>query len=496
MNDKIIVEKVNEVFIKLKCDMSQTLEIRQYFTCYAPNFQFHPKFRAKIWDGKLCFYDYRTNTLPIGLLPKLAKFAKQFDYELDFQFDLSKMSNNISIDDLSDYLDKVFKDIDITPRDYQLDAIHKSLTNKRGIVLSPTGSGKSLIIYSMIRFLLGMNKKTMLVVPNISLVEQMYSDFKSYGWDNIDNHVTKLYNGVKPDFNKEILITTWQSIYKKQESFFKDYEALLIDETHQAKSLSIQTIAKKSVNAEYRIGLTGTLPTEDSDIFNIYGYLGPVIFKQKTKELQKLGVLSDISIVNLLLQYPEEMVKLNKQRPYVEEVETITTYANRNKVFKYIFDKIEDKQNSVVLCHKIEHLKAIEEYLLENLNDKYSVYVIYGAVKPVERERIRHLMDQEENLILLGTYATLSTGINIKKLHHVIFASSYKSKIKILQSIGRGLRTHETKEKMVLWDIVDDLRYTTRNGTKGKNHVYKHFEERLKFYNEQEFKFFNKDYKL
>ena len=267
---------------------------------------------------------------------------------------------------------------------------------------------------------------------------------------------------------------------------------LVVSNCHQAKSMSIQTIAKKCLNAEYRIGLTGTLPTVDADNYNIHGYLGPTIFKQKTKDLQDLGILSNISIVNLLLKYPEDMIEKNKNRPYTEEIETITTYSERNKVFDFIFNKIDDKQNSIILCHKIDHLKAIEEYLIENLPDKYSVYIVYGDIKPTERENIRKLMDVEENVILLGTYATLSTGINIRRIHHVIFASSYKSKIKILQSIGRGLRTHDSKEKMVLWDLVDDLRWTTRNNTMGKNHVFKHFEERLKYYDEQEFKYFTK----
>ena len=182
MNDTIVVEKLNEVFLRLRCDISQTLEIRQYFTCLAPNFQFHPKFKSRLWDGKLCFFDYRNHTLPIGLLPKLARFAKQFNYELKLDFDVNKMSNNFTKEELDGFLEKVFSGTEIVPRDYQVDAIYKGLTNKRGIILSPTGchvKGTEVILYN------GQTKK----VEDIEVGDVLL------GPDGEERNVLKLYNG-------------------------------------------------------------------------------------------------------------------------------------------------------------------------------------------------------------------------------------------------------------------------------------------------------------
>jgi len=490
MSDIIKIKKVDEVYFQLEFeDYGTTLELKEYFSFYATNYKFHPKFRAKMWDGKITIYDRNSSTLPIGMLPKLIKFCKQYGYKHQFEFDTMSLVNDVKLEDVKAHCLEVTKHLKFDPYDYQVEAVYNSIRNKRGIVLSPTGSGKSLVIYCLIRWILNENKKIILVVPNISLVEQMYSDFKhDYQWEDIGEYVTKLHGETTADFEMSVLITTWQSIQRRQYDFFAGYEALLVDEAHGEKSAVMQGISKKCTNCSYRIGLTGTLPTEDADVFNIYGYLGGVIFKRMSKDLIEMGVLSQIEIMNLMLRYPADIVKKNKNRPYAEEVETIYNYPQRNQAFDFVFDHIKKGHNSLILCHKIDHLKSIEEYLIDKLDDDYQICVIYGDVKAAQREEIRKMMETEENIILIGTYATMSTGINIKRIHHVIFASSYKSKIKILQSIGRGLRLHDTKDKMILWDLVDTLCWKTRNNTIGKNHVYKHFEERMKFYEEQGFK--------
>jgi superfamily II DNA or RNA helicase len=270
----------------------------------------------------------------------------------------------------------------------------------------------------------------------------------------------------------------------------------LVSNCHSAKALSIQAIAKNCVNAKYRIGYTGTLNTSECDKMTITGYIGPCLFKMKSNDLIDRGILSKIKIANILLKYPEDVINKNKNRPYEEEVRTINEYEDRNKVFDWIFSNIKDGENTLILCTQISHLEKLQKYLEEKLDDKYLIENIYGKTDVEEREHLRKLMDTEKNMILIGTYATMATGINIKRLHNIIFASSYKSKIKVLQGIGRGLRKHEDKDGMILWDLVDDLVYTTRNGTKYNNYVYEHWLERMKYYEESGFKTFNKSFKL
>lgn len=491
--------KQDEVYFSVDCELEIAYELKDFFSCYAPNFKFHPRFRAKIWDGKISFFNYKTRLLPIGLLEKYIEFYTKNKYKNEYDFDVNEFFDNKIVDGqtINVFLMNLFSGVKLRgeqlyPRDYQIEAIKNSLYKKRGIVESPTGSGKSLIIYTIIRYILeNTDKKVLLVVPNVSLVEQMYSDFIEYGWKDIKDYVDILYSG-KMYTNKRVLVSTWQSIFRKGYDFFDQFEALLIDEVHQVgSSKSIQDVSKKCKKADYRLGFTGTLPDEDYDLYNIFGYLGPQIFELKTGDLIDKGVLSKIVIANIIYRYPETVIKENKNRPYAEEIRFIESYKGRYGVLKYIFKNVNEGENTLILCRHIDHLKTIENYLLKTLDDKYKVFVIYGNISAEEREHIRMMMEREDNMVLIGTYATMSTGVNIRRLHNIVFFSSYKRKIKILQSIGRGLRVHEDKDKLILWDVVDDLTWKKRTGRKAKNYVYKHFEERLKYYKNQGFQYYN-----
>jgi len=311
------------------------------------------------------------------------------------------------------------------------------------------------------------------LVPNTSLVEQIYSDMDDYGWDDIHKYVTKLYSGQKPDYKKNVLVSTWQSIHKKPQSFFEKFDVVLCDETHSIKGIMVNQVLKKCINASFRIGFTGTMPKEPSDVYNIKSVLGDVIFKLKSKELIERGLLSKIETLCLLLKYPEDVIKKNKNRPYPEEVSTVYEYENRNSVFKYLFSKFKDGDNTLILCTQIEHLLSVKKYLQENLDKKYKIVEIYGKTKTEDRENIRKGLEQESNVILVGTFSTIGQGFNVRRIHNIIFGSSYKSYIKIIQGIGRGLRKNIHKDKLVLIDLVDDLRYDTRNGKEKKNHLLK-----------------------
>lgn len=495
--EELIVEKINNVDLRVKCDMGQKMELKAFSSFYAPAYQYHPKFKMRIWDGKVSYFDVRNNTLPIGLLPELFKFAKKFNYNIKLDFDINELKpEEVSDSFLEEFYAKLFESTEIKPRDYQHAAIKSALNNRRGVIQAATGAGKSLIIYSLIRFLMAEGKKVILVVPSVSLVNQMYSDFVDYGWLKAYEYVEKLYSGEKPTFGKEVLITTYQSLMKRPPAFFEKYEAIINDEAHSVKSVELQKIAKKCINAETRIGLTGTMPKELSDKYNIQGMLGPVIYNVKSKTLIDKGHLSKIKVVNTFLQYPEAIKQLGKRRSYHDEIRLIEETPERNNIFKYLFTKIPDGQNSIILADRLEHIDSIAKYIEENVDDKYTLYVINGSVKPTDRELIRKKIETEKNIILVATYGTVSTGINIKRIHNVILASSSKSEIRVLQSIGRGLRTHANKEGVIIFDLIDDFSYENKNGNLTKNHVYKHWDERYKYYKEQEFPVYKKSVNL
>jgi superfamily II DNA or RNA helicase len=516
VNDKIIIEKLNAVYFKIHCNFEQLLELRDFFTTHAENYWFSPKYKAKMWDGKISFFNTNDNTLPIGLFKFLHCFLKLHKYNYELKFKEDEFFNHITHEDLNKLFVALFKNKEFYPRDYQIDSVFKFLNKKRGVVELPTGSGKSNIIYVLIRYLLAsVDKKILLVVPNINLTLQMFSDFKEYGFEEISDYVSVLFHDSKMyDKNKRILISTWQSIYKKQYNFFEEFDAVIVDEVQSVTDSSkLKQLLQKCINADYRFGLTGTLPENLSPInlFNIFGFLGPKLIiktddnvEVKTKTLQDQGYLSKIKIANLIIKYPKEdiqnLIKLTKQpkkdsdepkkNVYAEEIKYIINHKKRNNVIKYILKHINTNDNVLILCQRIEHLDFIYDYLKSEFKEKI-IYKISGNVESLEREKVRKEIEHKSGCVIVATYGVFSTGINIKKLHHVIFASFYKSKIKVMQSIGRGLRLHKSKKKLILWDIVDDFRYKTKKSLK-ENFAYIHFKQRLELYKRDQFDYVNK----
>jgi superfamily II DNA or RNA helicase len=386
------------------------------------------------------------------------------------------MHDNISVKQVEDFIQSLHLPKWVEIRDYQIDAVIKCLRSRRRTLVSPTGSGKSLMIYFITQWY---KKKTLIIVPTIGLVTQMKSDFESYGYKG-SVHVST--DGLSKNFNipEDIVITTWQSLdngkSKVNKKWFDQFEVVIGDECHGAKAKTLIKIISAMENTPYRFGTTGTLDNIELNKATIEGLFGAQYKTTTTRALIDQGHISDIKIKCIHLRYPEEICRQLRGKTYQEEIDFLTTYAPRNEFIKNL--ALSLKGNKLVFFKLLDHGND----LYDRLKDNPDVFYIAGDVGVIEREEIRKAIEEKQDAILVASLGTTSTGVSIKKLHHMIAASPSKSKIKVLQSIGRMLRQHESKEHAVLYDIVDDLQIKSH-----KNYTLKHFEERLKIYNSEKF---------
>lgn len=492
----IEVQKLNECYVRVMSDVSTESDIRDYFTFKVPGYQFSPKFKARMWDGNISLYNIRTKLLPIGLYPRLLQFMKE--QELDFQirendrystvYDIDSIDKS-EVEDFVNSLNLWSKSGPIAIRDYQLDAIHESIKHKRITLISPTSSGKSLIIYCMIRWILEQDPDTrvLLLVPSVGLVNQMLGDFREYAsqsdWD-VDKFCQKLYSGQSKELSKRVLITTWQSFTKIAKDkvngpkILSLYRGVICDEAHTSKGTEIQSILEKMTNASFRIGTTGTIDNSKIHQLVIEGFLGPVHKVTTTRELMDTNQVSQLKIKGLVLKYTDEEAKLIKAADYQEEVKWLVQNEARNRFLVNLTNSL-DGATLLLVRNRATHAKVLYEKL--KASAKKPVYYIAGDVDADVREAIRHAANKED-CIIVATYQTMSTGINIPNLRNIIFGSPSKSSITVLQSIGRSLRLHKDKTHAALYDVIDDIRYK-----KSENYAYKHGIERLTIYRKERF---------
>ena len=483
----IKIEKLDEVYVRVFSDSSIEQELADFFTYEYPGARFTPQYRARLWDGKVRLYDQVRKSLYSGLVNYVLEFAKRNEYEVQLSPDL-RIQNNYDYDEVGRWiadLNPQSKNEAIQVRDYQLDAIYKAISDERVLLLSPTASGKSLIIYSTLRWHLTENRKCIIIVPTTSLVEQLYADFEDYstanGW-RVKDHVQKLYSGFSKEFTKDVLITTWQSIYLQPKAWFRQFDVIFGDEAHQFKAKSLTTVMEKMDNIRYRIGTTGTLDNKKIHRLVLEGVFGPVHRVTTTKALMDSGRLANLNITCLVMKYPEEIRKAQKNATYQDEMDFIITNERRNKFIRNLAVKSEG--NTLVLFQFVEkHGKVLYDLIKEKAHGSRKIFFVYGGTETSDRESIRHITEGEEDAIIIASFGTFSTGINIPSIENVIFASPSKSKIRNLQSIGRGLRLKNGKTSCNLYDIADDLHWKS-----WKNHTLNHAAERYKTYAEEEFK--------
>ena len=475
----LILEKKNDVHLSVDADEDVRRDLGEYFTFSVPGFKFMPQYRSRHWDGKIRLFSYATGQIYTGLYPYILNWCDE---------------NNVSVVDKTDIKDADVDDkkinqfiealkIPFTVRDYQKEAFAYSLRKHRCLLLSPTASGKSLIIYLMVRFNLircvDKNDKILIVVPTTSLVEQLYKDFKDYGW-NSSAHVHRIYQGHEKHSDKRVYISTWQSIYKMPKKWFEEFGCVIGDEAHLFKAVSLTKILTKLENCKYRIGLTGTLDDSKTHKLVLEGLFGAVNKVISTKTLQDNKQLADLKIYCLVLQHDNMSKDFLKDKSYQEEMDFLVSNEIRNKYIRNLCLSLEG--NSLCLFQYVEKHGTILKKLIEDKNENKKVFFVYGGVDTEERERIRAITEQSDNSIIIASYGTFSTGINIRNLHNIVFSSPSKSRIRNLQSIGRGLRLKDNNSNATLYDISDDLTYQGK-----ENYTLSHFKERINIYNEEGF---------
>ena len=476
----LVISKKNEVFLYVKAEPHVYYELADQFTFEVPGAKFSPAYKKRFWDGKIRLFNVQSGEIYNGLLDRVIQFCKDHQYTYEFldskyyglPFEVNKM---ISKEGVKDYMTAISK---YKPRDYQVEGVYDALRHNRKLLISPTASGKSLMIYSIVRYYVEKGENTLIVVPTTSLVEQMYKDFADYGWD-VGSFCHKIYAGKERETNSQVIITTWQSIYKLPRKYFERFSVVVGDEAHQFKSKSLISIMTKLDNAKYRYGFTGTLDGSQTHKWVLEGLFGPSYKIIKTDELMKKGHVATLDINVLLLKHPP-----NKFENFEEEVQYIIGHNRRNNFIKNL--ALDLKGNTLILYARVEGHGEPLYNLINNSNiiESRQVFFVHGGVDTESREQVREITERENNAIIIASYGTFSTGINIKNLHNVIFASPSKSRIRNLQSIGRVLRKGDNKTKATLYDIADDISYKSR-----KNYTLNHLIERIKVYNEENFNY-------
>ena len=474
------ISKINEVYLELEVDEDVSRELCDYFTFEVPGAKFMPQYRNRMWDGKIRLFSPRNGRIYVGLLPYIKEYCskKSIEYIMEKGVENDRNVLRESVRDFAESLRPKSRGKPIQFRDYQIDAIWHAIQSDRCLLLSPTASGKSLIIYTLVRYYYLMNLKTLILVPTTSLVEQMYSDFIDYGWE--DKHIHRVYAGMDKGSKKPVIISTWQSIYKLHRPYFAQYGCIIGDEAHLFKAKSLTDIMAKSGEVRYRFGLTGTLDGTQTHRLVLEGLFGQVKKIISTKELIDRGTLAELKIDCIVLKHTEEECKRVRYYRYAEEINYLVSHPKRNKFIENLCKNI--KGNTLLLFQLVEKHGVLLYNEIKTLDRK--VFFVYGGTTTEAREKVRAITEKEKDAIIVASYGTFSTGINIRAINNIVFASPSKSRVRVLQSIGRGLRQTEDKTMVKLFDVSDNISYKSR-----QNFTYRHFLQRLNIYKEEQFKY-------
>jgi superfamily II DNA or RNA helicase len=497
MVETILLKKKNEVFFTIEADYGILLEMAEHFSFFVPNYKFMRAYKSGQWDGKIRLLNLRTREIYVGLYDKIVEFAqnKGRSYSVICEtnaFGSAGAKFPVDLDEVNsfvEYLNIHSKGKKITTHDFQVDGFIDVLENRRKILISPTASGKSLMIYLIARWVqeneLESGQKIVVVVPTVALVEQLSKDFEDYSsaseW-SVDDNVHKIYSGKEKRLVKDIIVTTWQSLVNMKKTDLCAVKCVIGDEAHTFNAKSLTTLMEHMVNTDWRIGVTGTLTDSKVNHLVLEGLFGEIRQLTTTKTLQDRGIVSDIDIKILSLLYPEPVRKSFAKVKYSDEIAFINTYEKRNNLIKNLALSLEG--NTIVMFRMVSHGKALHKLISEKAHKKRKVFLIYGGTDVEIRESVREIVENETNAIIIASLGVFSTGVNIKNIHNIILAAPTKSKIKLLQTIGRGLRLSDNGIGLTFYDLVDNISWRKR-----RNMTLNHGAERIKMYVNEGFKY-------
>jgi superfamily II DNA or RNA helicase len=474
--DKVHLRKIDETYLKVEAEPAVVQELSDVFTFEVPGAKFMPAVKNRFWDGKIRLLNSLTGATYAGLADEIERFCKVRDYEFSRDDSLKPQGLNLTDEQIVDFLQKI--KVTMAPRLYQVEAFRQAVRCERGVFVSPTASGKSFIIYLIARFF---GLKTLIIVPTTSLVSQLASDFKDYGYDS-EKNVHAIYSGQTKSTDKIITISTWQSIFKLPKTWFDEYDMIIGDEAHQFKAKSLTSIMEKAGKIKYRFGFTGTLDGSMTNEITLTGLFGSVHQVTTTKELMDDGKVAKLKIKVIIYNHSKEDKKLCSKMSYHDEVDWLVSNPNRNKFLRNLTLSLNG--NTLLLFQFVDkHGKLLYDMIRSKAPDR-KVFFIHGGVDADEREAVRRIVEKESDAVIVASYGTFSTGVNIRNLHNVVFTSPTKSRIRTLQSIGRGLRLSETKDAVTVYDIGDDLRHGDRT-----NYTLQHLTERMEIYNSEDFEY-------
>jgi superfamily II DNA or RNA helicase len=473
----ITISKLNCVYNKVKAEPGIAEELKEYFRFRPDGYRFVPAFKNKWWDGYINMYRPLQQTLYCGITYLVDKFAEQMNYTVEWE-DLQG-ENEFSEFEAREFIKTINLPEKYTPKDHQIRYFVKCVRQGRGLVISPTGSGKSLIIYLLIRYY---GVRTLLIVPTIGLVKQMKKDLISYGCS--EKWIHTIAEGAEKESLQPITISTWQSIYKLKKDWFDKYGTVIGDEAHLYEAKSLVKIMENLTECRNRFGTTGTLSDgAGPHPLVLQGLFGKIIEETTTSELMELGELAKLKVQAIVLVHTEAQKEQMKYETYDNEMKYLCSSIARNNFIANL--TLSLKGNILILYRFVEGHGKILHDLLKSKAPQREIHFVSGEVGGDDREQIRQWVIEGTNTITVASFGTFSTGIDIPNLDVVIAASPYKSRVKVLQSIGRGVRKY--KDKVCTWyDIADDLTWR-----KWKNHTLKHFAKRIMMYAQQKF-----DYKI
>ncbi|ACV50053.1 DNA helicase UvsW [Delftia phage PhiW-14] len=476
---------INASWLSVSGDSGVMEDVYEYFKLEDPDFRPNKYSR---YDGKIRLFDKRTGKFPYGLLHVLLELTTQRRWSYNLDPELLKDFRAIPKQETDEWAKTLLlhdKGKPIEPYDYQLEGLHLAANNNRITLLAATAAGKSLLQYMMVRFYLNAGMRILLIVPSINLVSQMVSDFKNYssanGWD-AEGNVHMICEGATPWTSKPVVVATWQSLKNLPEEWFHQWDMMIGDECHTFSAECLTYIGKNCINARNRYGLTGTLKKGRNHPLQVQQHFGPVRRLVTAKQLQDSGRAAKTRVIMIQINHKsEDRVALAQDRDYQKEIEFIISNEYRNRIIKNIC--LSAKGNTLVLFDRIDtHLELVKK-MLEG-NDSVLVRVIDGDVANADRDVIKAEMEgvaAGKPVVLLATSGCVSTGVSIKNLHNLVFTHPSKSSVKVIQSIGRTIRLHDSKEVATIYDLVDDLSYAG-----WINHALRHASERLAIYDEEQ----------